>query len=199
LVNRTVYWQNNGTAVRTTFDDLVNEPDFHWSSLNNLGAIEPEEASIITLDNTSGAQQYYVAKIVYGQTIGFEPDYLIYPHGEDDSGLTVGPGGVFTEILDKIVNFLGDYEYFYNVDGQFVFQKKRENLDLIWNGNIGVNDVGMGNDYFPTSDVPISWNFNGEEVVTTISDTPNIGNIKNDYSVWGNRSTENGEVPIHLR
>jgi hypothetical protein len=141
---------------------------------------------------------YWVAKIETGQTVGFEPDYLIYPHGEDDSGLTISPGGTFTEILDKIVTFLGDYEYFYNTEGQFVFQKKQEELNFNWKG-VGATTVGMGNIYSITSEEPIVWNFNEEELITTFSDSPNISNIRNDYSIWGTLSKGDNEVPIHLR
>jgi hypothetical protein len=41
---------------------------------------------------------------------------LVYP---DD--LIANPGDSITSILDKIKNFLGDYEYFYNTAGQFLF------------------------------------------------------------------------------
>jgi hypothetical protein len=33
-------------------------------------------------------------------------------------------GETLTSMLDKIVNMLGEFEYFYNLDGKFVFQKK---------------------------------------------------------------------------
>jgi hypothetical protein len=33
-------------------------------------------------------------------------------------------GEAITSILDKIKNMLGEFEYFYDLDGRFVFQKK---------------------------------------------------------------------------
>jgi len=36
-------------------------------------------------------------------------------------------------MLDKIVNMLGEFEYFYNLDGEFVFQKKQTYVDVYWN------------------------------------------------------------------
>jgi hypothetical protein len=38
--------------------------------------------------------------------------------------LILKAGEALTSMLDKIKNMLGEYEYFYNVDGKFVFQKK---------------------------------------------------------------------------
>jgi hypothetical protein len=35
--------------------------------------------------------------------------------------LTGNAGESLTSILDKIKNFLGPYEYFYDLDGRFVF------------------------------------------------------------------------------
>jgi len=35
---------------------------------------------------------------------------------------------------------LGDYEYFYNIDGQFVFQKKLTYVNTSWNNIIKVED-----------------------------------------------------------
>jgi hypothetical protein len=35
--------------------------------------------------------------------------------------LVASPGESITSILDKIKNMLGDYEYFYDIDGRFVF------------------------------------------------------------------------------
>jgi hypothetical protein len=33
-------------------------------------------------------------------------------------------GESVTSVLDKIKNMLVEFEYFYNLDGQFIFQKK---------------------------------------------------------------------------
>jgi hypothetical protein len=37
------------------------------------------------------------------------------------------------------------------------------------------------------------------ELVTAFNNTPNITNLKNDYSVWGSRSTSGGSIPVHMR
>jgi len=192
--NRRVYY--NGAAY-----DLDALPgDFNFVSLYaDFNQFTPESYSKIKLVNSPSAKEYFVVKVTSGQTVGYEPDYLIYPHGEDDSGLTIGPGGTFTEILDKIVSFLGDYEYFYDVNGQFIFQKKQTDINIHWNDGGDFADVGMGNPYAPVTTIPFTWNFNEEEMVTSFNENPNLSNIKNDFSIWGSRSAGDNEIPIHLR
>jgi hypothetical protein len=49
-------------------------------------------------------------------TCGYRLTDLTYV---SDLVLNVGDG--ITSMLDKIVSMLGNFEYFYNLDGQFVF------------------------------------------------------------------------------
>jgi hypothetical protein len=42
--------------------------------------------------------------------------------------------------------------------------------------------------------------FNEGELITALSNNPNLLNLKNDYSIWGARTTPGGaEVPVHMR
>jgi hypothetical protein len=59
---------------------------------------------------------YTVSKIEYGQTAGYRLTELTYA-----GDLISNPGDSITSILDKIVGMLGNFEYFYNLDGMFVF------------------------------------------------------------------------------
>jgi hypothetical protein len=60
--------------------------------------------------------RYTIAKIDYGETAGYTEGALVYP-----SDLIANTGESITSVLDKIKNFLGEFEYFYNLEGQFVF------------------------------------------------------------------------------
>ena len=44
-----------------------------------------------------------------------------------------------------------------------------------------------------------SYVFDENTLISSIQNNPNLGEIKNDYSLWGSRKTENIEVPIHMR
>ena len=57
-----------------------------------------------------------MAKIEYGQTAGYRLTELTYP-GE----LVVSSGETVTGVLDKIKTLLNDFEYFYDLNGRFVF------------------------------------------------------------------------------
>jgi len=105
--------------------------DNNWveTTLNNLDYNELETltetisggtiAAEVKFDQAENALTYYVAKVEYGQTAGYRITDLVY------AGELIGKvGETLTSILDKIRNMLVEYEYFYNVEGQFVFQKK---------------------------------------------------------------------------
>jgi len=61
-------------------------------------------------------KKVYVQRIGTGDTIGYTPIDLVYP-----DELVASVGESVTSILDKIIQVLGDFEYFYNLKGQFVF------------------------------------------------------------------------------
>jgi hypothetical protein len=67
-------------------------------------------------DNATTFSGYRIAKIEYGDTAGYHRTDLIYP-----SELTLSAGEPLTALFDKIKNLLGPFEYFYDVDGRFVF------------------------------------------------------------------------------
>ena len=50
--------------------------------------------------------------VSYGEDAGYEETPFTYP-GE----LTLDVGDTVVDLLDKIVDVLGNYEYFYNLDG----------------------------------------------------------------------------------
>jgi hypothetical protein len=60
--------------------------------------------------------KYYVAKIEYGDVPGYRLTDLTYA-----GDLIANVGESLTSILDKIVSMLGNYEYFYDIDGKFIF------------------------------------------------------------------------------
>ncbi len=71
---------------------------------------------------------YTVAKIEYGATCGYRITDLVYA-----GDLTVSIGTpVTTGVLDKIKNMLSNFEYYYDIDGRFIFQRKKTYLDESW-------------------------------------------------------------------
>lgn len=127
---------------------------------------------------------YTLTKIEYGDVAGYRNTDLVYA-GE----LTANLGETVTSVLDKIKTMLVNYEYFYNIDGQFVFQKKPSKVSLEFNKNT-IQYLLPDQDWFKEY-----WNFEGSELVTKIGTTTPINNIKNDYTVWGKSGNRN----LHMR
>ena len=132
----------------------------------------------------------HVAKIEYGQTAGYRLTDLTYP-----GDLIANIGESITSILDKIKNMLVEFEYFYNLEGQFVFQKKQSFKNSL---------MKVGNDEQQQQPLNLlsakAYEFYGGELITTFNNNPNLLNVKNDYSIWGEKQALSGAtIPIHLR
>jgi len=136
-----------------------------------------------------------------GQDIGYIYTDFTYP-----GDLIGNAGDTVTTILDKIKNVLGNYEYFYDIFGNFVFQEIKNYLntsqaEYISNDmqskktTLFVPDFVAGGAYpdFSTKDLYLSntsfgksvFKFENSELVNSYSNTPQYNMIKNDFVVWG--------------
>lgn len=139
------------------------------------------------------AVEYTVMKYEYGDLAGYRPTDLIYP-GE----LKVNVGETVVSVLDKIKNILGHFEYFYNIDGRFVFQKKPSYVSLPWGGAEMGQEVDAADKY--NADANPIINLNDAKLTTSFANNPNLLNVKNDFTVWGTYKSISGvDMPIHMR
>lgn len=143
---------------------------------------------------------YTVAKITSNngmQVCGYRICDIVYPYD-----LIASPGDTITSVLDKLVNMLGNFEYYYDVNGRFIFQRKRTYSDVSYN-NIhyehSINDEVWADSSNLNS--RYSYIFDENILVSSIQNSPNLSNLKNDFSLWGARQSSNGNttVPIHMR
>lgn len=148
-----------------------------------------------TISFSEGGADYLMAKFDYGDTSGYRATDLTYP-GE----LIAKAGETITSVLDKIKNVLVQFEYFYDLEGRFIFQKKKSFTGNLWSP-VKQNENGEG--YIDTpliEDDSISYVFKNHTLLTTFNNNPNINNLKNDFSIWGSRKGILGAaIPIHLR
>lgn len=138
-------------------------------------------------------ETYTVIKISNGTTAGYRMTPLVYP-----DELTGAIGDSLTSILDKIVNMLGEYEYFYNLNGQFVFQAKQKFINIPWNNKINL----LEDNFISPSELSsnVVYTFDDAVLTTQYQNTPNLNNIKNDYIVWGERkNSSGGTIKFHGR
>ena len=184
----------------------------HISTLKDLGADELDMLVDTLISNNNpdiviiDGQQFYVAKIEYGQTAGYRLTDLTYP-----GDLIANVGESVVSVLDKIKNILSEFEYFYDLDGQFVFQRKQSFVNTLWTPLNSTDAEGYdkdGNSIFYSETYAesialssaVTYTFNEGELITAFNNTPNLLNMRNDFSVWGNRKTVSGqEIPVHLR
>ena len=173
--------------------DNREEPKIRYDSLNHI--VDGVDPSIIVFKDgdkpLKNCIQYHIAKIEYGMIPGYRLTDLTYA-----GDLIANVGESLTSILDKIKNMLGDFEYFYDIDGRFVFRKRPNYVSAPWN-------TSESSELFiePSSAVQSQiFNFTNGHLITAFSNTPNLLNLRNDYSVWGKYKTVAGaEIPIHMR
>lgn len=136
---------------------------------------------------------YKVMKIEYGQDVGYRLTDLTYA-GE----LISKPGETLTSVFDKIKQMLGNFEYFYDLNGRFVFQKKPNYIQTTFSQIVKNEDESYIN--YGNSNSKFSFNFEGNKLISSFQNNPTLNNVKNDYSIWGKRKTLSGaEKKIHLR
>lgn len=137
--------------------------------------------------------KYKVMKIEYGQDVGYRLTDLTYA-GE----LISKPGETLTSVFDKIKQMLGNFEYFYDLNGRFVFQKKPNYIQTTFSQIVKNEDESYVN--YGNSNSKFSFNFEGNKLISSFQNNPVLNNVKNDYSIWGKRKTLSGaEKKIHLR
>ena len=136
---------------------------------------------------------YYFAKIMYGQTVGYRTTELVYA-----GDLIANIGESLMSVLDKIKNMLGEFEYFYDVDGRFVFQKKKSFTSTLWHPLSYEEDQTYVENLALVSQV--DYRFINNELITSFNNNPNLLNLKNDFSIWGQRTSASGAtIPVHIR
>lgn len=124
-----------------------------------------------------------------GDLAGYDWVDFTYP-GE----LIKQAGEPVTAILDAICNVLGNYEYFYDIEGNFVFQEKKNYLNTSY---LPITNLKNDNYTVNFGEKPIAYSFKNSNLISSYNNTPNWLNIKNDFIVWGKRRTPSGaEVPI---
>lgn len=148
---------------------------------------------IDTLKEGETPSIFNAIKIKFGETVGYRKTDLTYP-----GDLMGNVGESVVTILDKIKNMFADYEYFYDIEGRFIFQKKRLYLNKSWNNiQISEDSIFVENSQEINSYV---YSFEDGKLLTAFSNVPNMANIKNDFSIWGKRKGVSGiDLEVHLR
>lgn len=128
----------------------------------------------------------------YGQDVGYKMTDFTYP-GE----LVLKAGDTVVTLLDKIVGMLGNYEYYYDVWGHFVFQQIKNYL----NTESPLTEL-VESDYVKSyNNAKYLYDLTSFDTTTAVTNTPKYDNIKNDFYAWGQRETSDGakiDIRYHL-
>lgn len=101
-------------------------------------------------------------------------------------------GQTVVTILDTIKNQLGNYEYFYDIDGNFIFQEIKNYLNTSKSTEIIESDYL----FIPANEKSV-YTFTDDITIQSVSNNIPLSNIKNDFVVWGTRETKEGsKLPI---
>lgn len=151
----------------------INTANGQSSETNSWGPDAPVE--IISLDQP---------------IVGYEMIDFTVPSKE----LYKQAGDSVTSVLDEIIKLLGNYEYYYDIDGNFIFREIRNHLNTspkqyYYDLN---NDDYMANFDSDT----VFYSFVGKQNVSAYSNTPDWLNIKNDFVVWGMKEVGEVKIPI---
>ena len=172
---------------------ITDSTKIEYDSLLHSGLNLEDNATQFTFTE-NGAVKYCAAKISYGEAVGYRTCPLVYA-----GDLIAKAGDTVTSVLDKIVKMLGEFEYFYDTDGRFIFRRKRSFINTVWTPQVKTQE---GDSYYLPYyyATPYVYTFKDNKLITNISNQPKLDSIKNDYTVWGERTgTTGGKIPIHSR
>ena len=189
-----------------------------WTSSSPLYFVQNNNAQYELTTNVEYYQQllnngwYDVlgSPFEYGRDVGYIYTDFTYP-----GDLIGNIGDSVTDVLDKIINVLGNYEYFYDVNGNFIFQEIKNYLNNSQtkyildqaNQNVLVADYIanlrqfgelFSEDYLlDMSKGKSVYNFDDSTLIQSYNNNPFYSEIKNDFVVWGLKtSTTGNQIPI---
>lgn len=156
-------------------------------------ASENEVQYDVTTNLETAKQQWGTAFKTYEtqQDVGYIYTDFVYT---DD--LIGNAGDSVCTILDKIKSYLGNYEYFYDIDGNFIFQEIKNYLNT---SKVTVDIQNLSNSDYLTdfSNGKSVYTFDESKLNTSFTMNPQYNMIKNDYIVWGIRTTsDKTKIPI---
>ena len=170
-----------------------------WMGNSNIWLVKENNTSFYTLKTTQPSSGTIKYEFEPGQDIGFIYTDFIYP-----GQLTCNAGETVTSVLDKLIGIMGNYQYFYDVFGNFRFQQKANYLNMT-NVAYWTKEKNEYED-MPTDVYQIEtrltkpvYDFEHNKYTTAYNNSLNYNNVKNDFVVWGYRNTTNSNIKVPCR
>lgn len=177
-------------------EDWILKKAEHDKIIKELEAIITEEQGLINglgRKPAEGEEFPYILKNVYttGDDVGYIYSDFYFPRE-----LVGNAGDTVCTILDTIKNTLGNFEYFYDLNGNFIFREIKNYLNTT-QATHALKSEDASNYLIDRSKGKAEYNFEDSSLITSYSHSPNYANVKNDFIVWGMRETVGGrQLPI---
>lgn len=126
--------------------------------------------------------------------IGYINTDFVYPGKE----LNGNAGASVTSVLDSIISALGNYEYYYDENGNFIFRKKKNYLNTS-KSTIDLKNINNNSYVLDYSSGKTEFDFSDCDFITSFSNNPQYGMIKNEFVIWGERVFDGKQYPIRYR
>lgn len=194
-------------TIYQIIQELVNH--FGGEQLNKIviSDIEPRVKQVMKWIGANALYEYEDKVLSTELREGKEPT-VIYESGEDigfiyvdfyyPGELTANAGDSVVTILDKIKNTLGNFEYYYDIYGNFIFQEKKNYLNTSHSTAI-VNQMNNNDYLIDMANGKSVYEFNDANLITSFSNSPQYSMIKNDFVVWGIRESATGlKLPLRF-
>ena len=143
-------------------------------------------------------------------------DFTYADMGGGSGELISSIGDNVCTILDKVRNTLGNFEYFYDIEGNFIFQEIRnylnnsydpedvsrldvntkDKIEVTENGLCILNNLNYQVDFYSNNKSVYTFS-EGNGLVTAYSNSPSYTNIKNDFHIQG-KAQNNYAIHYHL-
>lgn len=168
------------------------------------------ETGMYTTDEAYLTQEGTWRSFSYNEDVGYVYTDFTYP-----GTLISNIGDNICSVLDKIKNALGNYEYFYDVEGNFVFQEVKNYLNTSYdptdeyrldnnrkiavasNGLSIIDDTNYEIDFYSNTKSVYTFS-EGSGLISAISNSPKYTNLKNDFHIWGEDDQKKNAIHYHL-
>ena len=178
-IKQVLKWK--GSSPLYLWENKTNRKDIFYTTINGT--------------NETFAERFKTRKITYNYDAGYTYVPFVYP-GE----LTANAGDTVCTVLDKIKNTLGNYEYYYDVFGNFIFQEIKNYVNVSEWYTIEHDQLPerkkINEEYLPyaynTRLNASVYDFKNNDFIISYSSAPQFNMIKNDFVVWGKSKNSAG-------
>jgi hypothetical protein len=178
-----------GKIIISDLDTRVKKV-MKWVGSSPLYIIEKISGGSVQYTPTTNGEEAAAAATYkmysYGEDIGYVYTDFIYT-----DELIADAGNTVCDILDKIKSALGNYEYFYDIDGNFVFQEIKNYLNTS-HSTVELEKLKQEDYVADYSKGKAVYVFDDSTLITSYTNSPQYNMIKNDFIVWGIRESSDG-------